>query len=102
MKERKKRNDDEQAMQQFEALQSIDPDDLAAHDNLSILYRRMGMKKQAAEQQALFITRNSIQGRQHIRSTIVVITWRLQRKAYSGAYIQTFRVVEKGSTNHSR
>ena len=35
--------------QQFKALQAIDPDDLAAHYNLSILYRRMGMKKQAAE-----------------------------------------------------
>jgi hypothetical protein len=42
------------AMHQFEALQKIDPDDLAAHYNLSILYRRMGMKMQAAEQQALF------------------------------------------------
>jgi Tfp pilus assembly protein PilF len=43
------------AMHQFEALQKIDPDDLAAHYNLSILYRRMGMKKQAAEQQAAFV-----------------------------------------------
>jgi hypothetical protein len=43
------------AMHQFEALQKIDPDDLAAHYNLSILYRRMGMKMQAAEQQALFV-----------------------------------------------
>jgi tetratricopeptide (TPR) repeat protein len=43
------------AMHQFEALQKIDPDDLAAHYNLSILYRRMGMKKQAAEQQAMFV-----------------------------------------------
>jgi hypothetical protein len=45
----------DEAMQQFEALQKIDPDDLAAHYNLSILYRRMGMKKQAAEQQAMFV-----------------------------------------------
>lgn len=43
------------AMQQFEALQKIDPDDLAAHYNLSLLYRRMGMKKQAEEQQAMFV-----------------------------------------------
>ena len=49
-------DNDEQAVQQFEALQKIDPDDLAAHYNLSILYRRMGMKQQAAEQQALFLT----------------------------------------------
>jgi hypothetical protein len=34
-------------MEQFKALQAIDPDDLAAHYNLAILYRRKGMKKQA-------------------------------------------------------
>jgi tetratricopeptide (TPR) repeat protein len=45
----------EDAMHQFEALQKIDPDDLAAHYNLSILYRRMGMKMQAAEQQQFFV-----------------------------------------------
>jgi tetratricopeptide (TPR) repeat protein len=47
----------EEAMQQFKALQAIDPDDLAAHYNLSILYRRMGMKKQAAEEAALYTTK---------------------------------------------
>ena len=35
------------AIQQFKALQAIDPDDLAAHYNLAILYRRKGMKHQA-------------------------------------------------------
>lgn len=44
------------AITQFEALQQIDPDDLAAHYNLTLLYHRMGMKKEAAEQQALFVT----------------------------------------------
>ena len=44
----------EEAMQQFKALQAIDPDDLAAHYNLAILYRREGMKKQAAEEAALY------------------------------------------------
>ncbi len=39
------RSDD--AIQQFKALQAIDPDDLAAHYNLAILYRRKGMKHQA-------------------------------------------------------
>jgi Cytochrome c554 and c-prime/Tetratricopeptide repeat len=43
------------ALEQFEALQKIDPDDLVAHYNLSILYRRMGMKDKAADQQAMFI-----------------------------------------------
>ena len=47
----------EEAMQQFKALQAIDPDDVAAHYNLSILYRRMGMKKQAAEEAALYATK---------------------------------------------
>jgi Flp pilus assembly protein TadD len=44
------------AREQFEALQGIDPDDIAAHYNLSILYHRLGMVKEAAEQQALFVT----------------------------------------------
>lgn len=35
------------AIAQFRALQSIDPDDLAAHYNLSILYRREGQKELA-------------------------------------------------------
>ncbi len=42
------------AIQQFKALQGIDPDDLAAHYNLAILYRRTGMKKQSAEEAALY------------------------------------------------
>jgi Tfp pilus assembly protein PilF len=47
--------DEHAALEQFEALQKIDPDDLVAHYNLSILYRRMGMKKEAADQQAMFV-----------------------------------------------
>lgn len=42
------------ARDQYQALQQIDPDDLAAHYNLAILYRRLGMKKQAREESALF------------------------------------------------
>ena len=38
------------AMAQFKALQAIDPDDLAAHYNLAILYRRKGMKQQATDE----------------------------------------------------
>ena len=38
-----------EAMEQFKALQQIDPDDVAAHYNLAILYRRMGDKQQAAK-----------------------------------------------------
>src|ERR1700733_4362440 len=47
--------DEHAALEQFEALQKIDPDDLTAHYNLSILYRRMGMKEKAADQQAMFV-----------------------------------------------
>jgi lipoprotein NlpI len=49
-------HDTEQAISQFETLQTIDPDDLSAHFNLAILYRRKGMKEEAAKQQALFVT----------------------------------------------
>jgi tetratricopeptide (TPR) repeat protein len=47
-------NNNTAAIEQFEALQKIDPDDLAAHYNLSILYRRIGKKEEAAVQQAMF------------------------------------------------
>jgi tetratricopeptide (TPR) repeat protein len=42
------------AIAQFKALQAIDPDDLAAHYNLAILYRRKGLKKQAEQEVALY------------------------------------------------
>jgi tetratricopeptide (TPR) repeat protein len=42
------------AIKQFQALQSIDPDDLTAHYNLAILYRRMLMKQKSAQQAALY------------------------------------------------
>ena len=48
-------HENEKALEQFEALQKIDPDDLTAHYNLSILYRRMGRPEEAAKQQDMFI-----------------------------------------------
>ena len=42
------------ARAEYEYVQSIDPDDLSAHYNLSILYRRLGMKDKAAVQAAMF------------------------------------------------
>jgi Tfp pilus assembly protein PilF len=45
------------AREQFEALQAIDPDDLTAHYNLAVIYRRLGMKTEAAQQAALFATK---------------------------------------------
>jgi tetratricopeptide (TPR) repeat protein len=47
----------EDALVQFESLQAIDPDDVAAHYNLAILYRRKGMKDKASEQAALYATK---------------------------------------------
>ncbi len=44
----------EASRMEYERLQAIDPDDLAAHYNLSILYRRLGMKQQAAAEAATF------------------------------------------------
>ncbi len=44
----------DKAKAEYEQVQSIDPDDLAAHYNLSILYRRLGMKAEAAKQAAMF------------------------------------------------
>ncbi len=44
----------DEAIAQFKALQAIDPDDLAAHYNLAILYRRKGMKQQAAFEAAQY------------------------------------------------
>ena len=42
------------ARAEYENVQSIDPDDLAAHYNLAILYRRLGLKDKASEQAAYF------------------------------------------------
>jgi len=51
-----------EAREQFEALQAIDPDDVAAHYNLAILYRRLGMPEKAAEQSAQFATKKNDPG----------------------------------------
>ncbi len=47
----------EGSIEQFEALQVLDPDDVTAHYNLAILYGRMGKDKESAEQQAMFRTK---------------------------------------------
>ncbi len=43
-----------EARVEYEAVQSIDPDDLAAHYNLAILYRRLGLADKAREQARFF------------------------------------------------
>jgi tetratricopeptide (TPR) repeat protein len=42
------------ALKQYQALQAIAPDDLAAHYNLAILYRRMGERDKASREAAAF------------------------------------------------
>jgi Tfp pilus assembly protein PilF len=44
----------DEARSEYETLQSIDPDDLAAHYILSVVYRRLGMKEQAAREASAF------------------------------------------------
>jgi len=44
----------DEARAEYETLESIDPDDLAAHYILSIVYRRLGMKEQAAREASAF------------------------------------------------
>ena len=44
----------EPARAEYEKVQGIDPDDLAAHYTLSILYRRLGMTDRARQQSAIF------------------------------------------------
>jgi tetratricopeptide (TPR) repeat protein len=46
----------EEAMEQFKALQAIDPDDVTAHYNLAILYKRKGMPEEAKHEAALYAT----------------------------------------------
>ncbi len=76
------------ARQQFEALQAIDPDDIAAHYNLAVLYRRMGMKQKASEQAALFATKQVDPGaptysldylRKHPEISIESVPWHMHK-----------------------
>jgi len=76
----------EEAKLQFEALQSIDPDDLAAHYNLAVIYRRLGMKQKASEQAALFATKQVDPGaptysldylRKHPEISIESVPWHM-------------------------
>ncbi len=78
----------QEARQQFEALQAIDPDDVAAHYNLAVLYRRMGMKQQASEQAALFATKQVDPGaptysldylRKHPEISIESVPWHMHK-----------------------
>lgn len=82
------------ARKQFESLQAIDPDDLAAHYNLAVLYRRMGLKQKAAEQAALFATKQVDPGaptyslnflRKHPEISIESVPWHMHRDPALGS-----------------
>jgi len=86
--------DEHAALEQFEALQKIDPDDLAAHYNLSILYRRMGRKEEAAAQQDMFVDKKVDPGsptyslnylREHPEISTESIPWHLHSDLQSDA-----------------
>lgn len=52
----------ELARGEFEALQGIDPDDLAAHYNLMLIYRRLGLGESSAQQMRYFVDRKEDPG----------------------------------------
>lgn len=66
------------AREQYEAVQSIDPDDLSAHYNLMLIYRRLGLKKEAAQQAAHFADRKDDPS-----STSLAEDWLRQHHAFS-------------------
>ena len=77
------------AREQFEALQAIDPDDLAAHYNLAVIYRRLGMKDQASQQAAMFATKQVDPGaptysldflRHHPEISIESVPWHVHKE----------------------
>ena len=81
---------------QFEALQAIDPDDLAAHYNLAVIYRRLGMKKEAAEQAALFAVKQVDPGaptyslgylRNHPEMSVESVPWHMHKSETSSGAI---------------
>lgn len=74
------------AIKQFQALQSIDPDDVAAHYNLSILYYRKGLKELAHQQAEQYTMKRIDPGaptysldylRKHPEISIESIPWHL-------------------------
>jgi tetratricopeptide (TPR) repeat protein len=79
-----------EAIEQFETLQAIDPDDVAAHYNLSILYRRVGEKQKASEQSALFALKQIDPGaptysldflRKHPEISTESVPWHMHKSA---------------------
>lgn len=85
-------SEDALAIQQFEALQKIDPDDLSAHYNLSILYRRAGRREEAQDQQDMFVDEKVDPGaptyslnylREHPEVSVESIPWHIHSNVVS-------------------
>ncbi len=79
-----------EAVATFQALQAVDPDDLAAHYNLAILYHRLGMKKEAAHESAQYAMKYIDPGaptysldylRKHPELRIESVPWHLHAEA---------------------
>jgi tetratricopeptide (TPR) repeat protein len=85
-----------EAREQYELVQGVDPDDLAAHYNLMLIYRRLGLKDKAAEQAALFSDRkddpasNSLALdflRQHPEISAENVPWHVHPESHESAAV---------------
>jgi hypothetical protein len=102
-------HEDAKAIEQFEALQQIDPDDLAAHYNLSILYRREGKIDQAREQQDMFVDKKVDPGaptyslnylRAHPEISVESIPWHLHTDLVKPEMGKQDMTKPEGEMNH--
>jgi tetratricopeptide (TPR) repeat protein len=84
----------ELARASYEAVQGIDPDDLSAHYNLMLVYRRLGLKDKAAVQAAYFADRKEDRvaesfANEFLRSNPIVssesVPWHLHNLAHPPA-----------------
>ena len=76
----------DEARQEYETVQSIDPDDLAAHYILSIVYRRLGMKDKAAVEAAAFADQKDDPTANTYALDSSASILKLQRRAYPGTF----------------
>lgn len=97
------------ATEQFEALQKIDPDDLAAHYDLAILYRRAGKMQQAEDQQDMFIDKKVDPGaptyslnylRAHPEISVESIPWHLHTDLVKPEMAKPERMKPEGAMGH--
>ena len=99
-----------QALEQFQALQKIDPDDLAAHYNLSILNRRMGHHDAAVAEQTMFIDEKIDPGaptyaldyiRAHPEISLETVPWHLHTETAPNAVAATASAVPTHTPDHT-